>query len=100
MRANQKNKLEQIALERIQRLFELAEKEFAHRPDRSNRYAEIAIKISTRNRVRIPLELKYKHCKKCKKFLKAGKNAELKKNEQWTEIHCLECGAFTKRRNN
>ncbi len=100
MRTSQKNKLEQIGLERIRRLFELAEKEFEKNPNRSHRYAEIALKISTRNRVAIPLELKYRFCKKCKKFLKAGKNAELKKTEKWTEIHCLECNAFTKRRNN
>lgn len=100
MRPNQKNKLERIAVERIERLFELAEAEFEKHAERSHRYAEIAIKISTRNRVAIPLELKYKFCKKCGKFLKPSKNAELTKTEKWTEIHCLECGAAVKRRNN
>lgn len=99
MRTNQKNKLEQIGLERIQRLFELAGKEFEQHPERSHRYAEIAQKISTRNRIRIPLELKYLFCKKCGKFLKAGKNAILNKTKAWTEIQCLECNAKTKRRN-
>lgn len=98
MRPNQKNKLEQIGLERIRRLFELAEKEFELHPERSHRYIEIALKISTRNRVRIPPELKYQYCKKCKKFLKAGKNASVTKAPKWTEIWCLECGSGFKHR--
>lgn len=55
-KANQK-----IALERIYRLFELAneKKEYA------KRYIQIAHKISEKTKTKIPKELKQKHCRKC-----------------------------------
>jgi len=94
-----KNKVEQIALERIFRLFELAEKEFKKHPGRSKRYVELARKISTRNRARMPAELKRKFCKKCCAFLVKGKNAAWKMEKNWIEINCRECGfAFKKRK--
>ena len=94
----QKRLIEEISLERMYRLFELAEKEFAKHPERSNRYVEIARKIGMRNRVRIPLELKYRFCKKCRSFLKKGQNAELKQMDKWITIECSNCGAQFKRK--
>ncbi len=92
-----KNLVEQIALERIETLFALAEKEFRKHPERSRRYVELARKISTRNRARIPAELKKKFCKKCGAFLVEGKNCELKALGPLVEIKCAECGfAFKK----
>jgi len=87
-----KNKRREIALERIYRLFELAEKEFGERPDRSKRYVELARKLSTRNKAVIPSELKKRFCKKCGSFLKKGKNAEWKNLGELIEIKCKECG--------
>lgn len=89
MKAN-KNFVEKIALERIYRLFELAEEELEVHPERSKRYIELARKISTRNRARIPQELKTKFCKKCNSFLKEGKNCKIEKNKFWT-VKCLAC---------
>lgn len=87
----------QIALERIETLFKLAEKEFGKHPERSRRYVELARKISTRNRARIPSELKKKFCKECGNFLLKGKNAEWKIAGKLVEIRCKECGfAFKK----
>src|SRR3989344_3620726 len=78
---NQKNRVEQIATERIARLFELAESEFEQHPKRSHRYVQLALKISTRNRARVPLELKTQYCKKCHSFLKQNQNAVLEQNK-------------------
>ena len=56
MKGNQK-----IALERIYRLFELAEKNEEY----SKRYLTLAKRIGEKCRVSIPKELKQKYCKKC-----------------------------------
>jgi ribonuclease P protein subunit RPR2 len=93
-----KNLVQQIALERIFRLFELAEGEFAQHPERSKRYVELARKVGSRNNVTIPLELKKRFCKKCGSYLKKGANSEWAEKEKWLEIKCRECGAVTKRR--
>jgi len=87
-----KNYRKEIALERVYRLFELAEKEFGREPGRTKRYVELARKVSTRNRAPIPSELKKRFCRKCGSFLKRGKNAEWKDLGELVEIKCLECG--------
>lgn len=87
-----KNFIEKIALERIYRLFELAEEEFENHSERSKRYVELARKISERNRARIPKELKDKFCKKCGTYLKKGKNAEIIIENGFERIVCKECG--------
>ncbi len=87
-----KNKRKEIALERIYRLFELAEAEFPKHPERSKRYVELARKIGTRNKAIIPTELKKQFCKKCSAFLVKEKNAEWKKTGTLVEIKCKECG--------
>ena len=90
--------VQKIALERIYRLFELAEKEFSKHSERSKRYVELARKIGMKNNVSIPTELKKGFCKKCGSFLKKGKNAVWVKKEKWVEIECKECGYIIKRR--
>ncbi len=98
MKKKGKRWVQQIALERIYRLFELAGKAFvASEKERANHYVELARKVSTRNKATIPTELKQKFCKKCKAFL-GKKNAEFKQTDKWVEIKCEECGAEFKRR--
>jgi len=87
-----KNKRKEIALERIYRLFELAEAEFERHPERSKRYVELARKLGTRNRATIPTELKKRFCKKCGAFLVKGKNSEWKEAGELVEIKCRKCG--------
>lgn len=84
--------VEKISLERIYRLFELAETEFEKHPERSKRYVELVRKIGTRNRVKIPKEFKEKFCKKCGAFLKKGKNAEIVIEKGFERVVCKECG--------
>ena len=87
-----KDARKRIALERIYRLFELAEKAFSEKPERSRRYVELARKVGTRNRATIPAELKKQFCKKCGTFLKQGKNAQWTEKGSIIEITCKECG--------
>ena len=87
-----KQKRKEIALERIYRLFELAEQEHDKNPERSKRYVELARKIGTRNRAVIPTELKKRFCKKCGILLIKGKNAEHTPEKEIIKIKCTECG--------
>ena len=91
-----KQKAKGIALERIYRLFELAGGEFAKHPERSKRYVQLARKIGTRNRAKIPKELKMQFCKKCGTFLVKGKNEEYLKDGKLLAVKCKECGFVRK----
>ena len=93
-----KNRRREIALERIYRLFELAEQEFALHPERSKRYVELARKLGTRNKAVIPAELKKRFCKRCGAFLVKGKNCDWKESGELVEIKCRECGFCFKKR--
>ncbi len=83
-----------MAEQRIKRLFELAEKAFAERPDLANRYVDIARRISMRHRVSIPRQLKRRVCKKCGAFLVPGQNSRIRLNGKNITITCTECGAI------
>lgn len=97
MKMKQLNAVQKIALERIYRLFDLAEKEFKKHPERSNRYVELARKVGEKNNASIPTELKKRFCKKCGNYLKNGKNSVWSKKEKWVEITCGECRFTVKR---
>ena len=86
------DKSKKIALERIKILFEEAEKEFKKNPERSNRYVEIARKISMKTKTKIPSELKRKFCKYCKKYLVPGVNLRVRMNKSRVIYNCLNCG--------
>lgn len=87
-----KNIVQEIALERIEILFQEAEKAFPFHPERSNRYIELALKIGKRNKAKIQEKFKEKYCKKCKKFLALGKNSEKIEGKQYNTVKCLNCG--------
>jgi len=86
-------KMQQIGLERIYRLFELAEKS-----NRSKRYICLAIEIGKKTRVRFPSELKTKYCKKCNSFLNRT-NSEIQKKGTLAIVKCKECGFERKIKN-
>ncbi len=88
--------IEGIALARIHRLFELAEKEFSKHPERSNRYIELALKIGKKCNVSVPQELKKSYCKKCHRFLKEGVNSKIRVSGSILKITCLECNSTKK----
>ena len=80
--------VKRMALNRIKRLFELAEK----RPEMQQRYIELAVKISKRTNTRIPKELKRKICKKCYRLLLPGAKVRLSPTRKTIEYRCV-CGA-------
>ena len=85
-------KIQAIGLERIYRLFELAELQLDSNPARSKRYVALAREISKKTRARIPDELKTKFCKKCGAYLKEKKNAQITTMGIMKIVKCLECG--------
>ena len=76
-----KAKVQTIAKERICKLFEEAEKAFKTHPERSNRYVQLAWALSTRNKVRMPRELKRRFCRHCKSFWMPGKTVRVRTQE-------------------
>jgi ribonuclease P protein subunit RPR2 len=82
-----------IAKERIQILFDLAEKEFKKHPERSKRYVELARKIGLRYNIRLPKQLKRKFCKNCNSLLIPGLTARVRINskKKILSIKCLKC---------
>lgn len=83
-----------IARERIDILFDRAEKEFSRNPELSHRWIRMAKKIATRYNIRIPKELKRRSCRKCSRFLVPGENCRIRTSpkQQAVIVKCLGCG--------
>ena len=86
----------EIAIERMNILFERAEMEFERHPERSNRYIVLAKKLSTKYNTRIPDKWARRYCKRCNKFLYPGHNATVRLVNEEVNILCGECGHVMK----
>ncbi len=84
-----------IALERIEILLRLAKEVTATDQGLARKYVELARKISTRTKVRIPSAEKRFLCKNCGLPLIPGRNARVRttKGNPRVVITCLSCGA-------
>ena len=58
-----------IARERIEILFEQAQRAFPDHPERSNRYVDLARRIAMRQRIRMDLGFRRRFCHHCYTFL-------------------------------
>ena len=85
---------EKIAEERIERLFELADKRIGEEDELANRYVELARKIGMREEVSIPSNLRKRFCSNCYIFLRPGYNCDVKVNsdKKKVEYKCRKCG--------
>ena len=90
------NEQREIALERIKTLFQQAEENFSLDSKLSNRYVELARKISMKYKVKIPSELKRQFCKHCFSFLMPGDNCRIRTKDGILIIYCLNCKKFNK----
>ncbi|MEM5836342.1 MAG: ribonuclease P protein component 4 [Candidatus Aenigmatarchaeota archaeon] len=86
-----------IARERIQILFNLAEKELREHPERSRRYIELARKIGLRYNIRLPREMKRKFCKNCNTLLKPGLTCSIRIQNKMIIIKCWNCNKIYRR---
>ena len=87
MRTQKPGWQQKIAAERIEILFDLAEKYFSKKPERSKRYVELARKIGMRYNVRLSKPMKERFCKKCSALMTKN-TMELKSGT----VKCLNCG--------
>lgn len=87
-----------IARERIEILIKQAKEMALNDEDLSRRYVDLARRISSRTKVRIPGELKRFLCKGCGIALVPGHNVRirLRAHSSGIVVTCLRCG-FTKR---
>ncbi|MFB6204018.1 MAG: ribonuclease P protein component 4 [Candidatus Nanohaloarchaea archaeon] len=86
---------EDIAKERIERLFELAERRMSSgHEDLADRYVEIARRIGMREQVSIPSERQKQFCSRCKAFLMPGKNCRVRIDSKKSTVNyeCENCG--------
>ena len=97
MKKKQKNWAKDMALQRISRLFELAEHEFRFCPERSHRYVRLARRIGMRYRVHLPGELKMLICKHCHAYLVQGATARTRLQDKNIITTCLNCGEQMRR---
>lgn len=93
-----KRRTEDLAVQRIERLFALAEAEARkQREQRSTRYLQLARAIGMRYRVRIPGHLKIRLCKDCYSLLIPGKTARVRLRGAYMTTTCLQCGKQMRR---
>lgn len=83
----------ELVLERIEKLFEQAEKEFPKNPGRSNRYVELAHKISKKYNVTIPKQFKKRYCPECHRYWVPDKTVKVRLDSSNHRVLyiCLEC---------
>ncbi len=95
-RRKDSHKARDLAVQRMEMLFTLAAAAHEAHPERSNRYVQIARKISTRTRVRMPRPLKRLFCRRCGSFLSAAAT-RVRLREGVLTTTCLLCGEQMRR---
>jgi len=86
-----------IASKRIKKLFSMAEQRaLSGDLNLANRYVEIARKISMRNLVSIPKDLKRRFCKHCYSYLLPGSNCRIRIHRGRLVIYCNNCKKYTR----
>lgn len=73
------------------RLLELAQEAHSKHPERSKRYIQLLERISTRYRMRMPLDIKTAYCKHCKTPWKEGFNIVKRVKGSMLNATCKEC---------
>jgi ribonuclease P protein subunit RPR2 len=92
-RRRKKGLEKRIARERIQILFELAQKEaLKGNMARSNRYVQLARRIGMRYNTPLPSGLKRRFCRKCGSFLLPSRNSRVRLRNSRITITCEVCG--------
>lgn len=93
---NKKNQKE-IALNRIKKLFLLAENK-SHENDfaLANRYVFLARKISMKYLIPIPAEFKRRYCKHCYSYLLPSVNSRYRLHDKRLVIFCFNCKKYTR----
>ena len=92
-----KNMKKIIANRRINKLFILAEENaLSGELKMSNRYVELARKISMRNLAPIPKKYKRRFCKHCYRYLLPNVTCRVRIHGGKIVIYCHNCGKYTR----
>lgn len=83
---------EDIARERIAILFQEAEDAFPERPDRADRYVELARTIAMRFNLSLSRAQRERFCSSCYSYLNPGVNARVRVDKGVRRVTCGECG--------
>ncbi|MEM2938723.1 MAG: ribonuclease P [Candidatus Bathyarchaeia archaeon] len=97
---SEREKIKEIALERIKRLFNLALEMLHERPDLAQKYVKNARKIAMRARIKLPREKRLLICKHCKRFIFPGVSSRFRiqlRREPHVVVTCLYCGGHMRR---
>jgi ribonuclease P protein subunit RPR2 len=92
---NKTSSIKEIARQRIDILFGLAEKEAKTNPNLSRRYVELARKIAMSAKTPFPRQYRRVVCKNCNSMLVHGYNCRVRiqqKREPHVVVTCLNCG--------
>ncbi|BDC35607.1 ribonuclease P [Candidatus Methanoliparum sp. LAM-1] len=81
-----------MAKQRIEILFNLAEKIYPQSMSLANRYVEIARNISMRCNVRLDKRERRKFCHHCYSFLVPSVNCRVRLRGRYAVVTCLNCG--------
>lgn len=79
-------------LERMHILIQNALSNSRKNPELAQRQANLAKKISTKHRIRMPYELRMNFCKKCKKFIVPGHTARVRIGRSNIKSIRITCG--------
>lgn len=94
MKRKQKEEAKRIAKERVDKLFEMAERAAAANDFRSaDRYVEMAWDIKLKFRIALTKHQKQLFCRRCLKFLADGKTGRYRTEKGQLVITCLNCGS-------
>ena len=86
-----------IALNRIQKLFLLAEKKaFSGDFNLANRYTKIARDLSMRYLISIPNDFKRRFCKHCYRYLLPNVNSRTRINNGKIVTYCFNCKKYSR----
>ena len=88
-----KNSKKQIAIKRMEILFNNAISNAKNNPRLAQKQAEIAKKISMKFKITMPFEIRSNFCKKCKKFIAPGITSKIRLGSKPKSIRitCLYC---------
>jgi ribonuclease P protein subunit RPR2 len=89
-----KEDIKKIALLRVRKLFEEADKVFSEDTKLADRYVELARKIGMKANLRMPKELKRKFCKYCYCYLKPGINCRVRISRGKVIYSCFNCKKY------
>ncbi|MBI3412922.1 MAG: ribonuclease P [Candidatus Aenigmarchaeota archaeon] len=84
----------ELALERVNRLFELAEEARIEKTGMENRYVELARQMAMHYKVGMPRELRTRFCRSCGSYLSPGSTSTVRTRaaKRAVVIKCNKCG--------